>query len=123
MKNIRSIRVRQAAAALAMIFALSQPIAAQAMPGGFYGGGIHAGDLHGFGQPLSGGDHFGHWRADRISYRWWDDDPYLDGLADSTVSGQYAYYCPSSAGYYPYVMSCSTEWQQVPARSSASPGA
>jgi hypothetical protein len=74
MKNIGSIRVRQAAAILAMIFALSQPIAAQAMPGGFHGAGgfhggsIHAVGLHGFGRPLLDGDHFDHLRAERISY-------------------------------------------------------
>jgi hypothetical protein len=119
MKYASSVRTRQAAAALATVFVLSQPIAAQAMPGGFHGdgfhvGGIHEGGLHGFGRPFPGGDRFGGWHNRGISYRWWDDDPYLDGRADSTVSGQYAYYCQNPAGYYPYVMSCSTGWQVVP---------
>ncbi|HVA12942.1 MAG TPA: hypothetical protein VNF99_06815 [Stellaceae bacterium] len=31
------------------------------------------------------------------------------------------YYCNHPRGYYPYVASCSTAWQQVPAQPSAAP--
>ena len=31
------------------------------------------------------------------------------------------YYCDNPRGYYPYVASCSTGWQQVPAQPNAAP--
>ena len=30
-------------------------------------------------------------------------------------ASQYWYYCSDPAGYYPYVMQCSADWQPVPA--------
>ena len=38
---------------------------------------------------------------------------YAPGVAPSSV--QYWYFCPAANAYYPYVPSCPTEWQLVPA--------
>jgi hypothetical protein len=147
MKFRDSITLRRAVAGLALIFALSQPITAEARGGGgfhgggggfhgadafhsvggfhgaagfhsvaaFHGGGMHVGGLHAFGRPLVGSARFDHWHDRGIGDGWWGDVPYVDDGDDSTVAGQYWYYCQSPAGFYPYVTSCSTGWQPVPA--------
>ena len=38
---------------------------------------------------------------------------YAPGVAPSSV--QYWYFCPAANAYYPYVQSCPSEWQAVPA--------
>lgn len=37
------------------------------------------------------------------------------------VAGQFFYFCPAANAYYPYVPSCPTGWQQVPADSDPAP--
>jgi hypothetical protein len=48
-------------------------------------------------------------------------DPYTPPVAaplPPSPTGQYWYYCQNPPGYYPYVPSCSTAWQPVPATAS-----
>ena len=55
-------------------------------------------------------------------------DPYVPAtfivppppVAAPASTTQFWYYCPASNGYYPYVPSCASGWQQVPATSDAS---
>lgn len=145
MKYIGTIAFRTATAALTVAVALSQPIAAQARGGGggFHGGGggfhgvggFHAGAFHGGGFHSGGfahahfGGHFGHWHGHEFgSWGWgdawplvtypgiYDDGGYAyDDASPASSSAQYWYYCQNPAGYYPYVTSCTTAWQPVPA--------
>lgn len=99
--------------------------------GGFHAGAFHGGGFHsgGFANAHFGGNHFGHWHDRGFgNWGWGDawplvtdqgfyDDGYTDGdsLPTSSSSAQYWYYCQNPAGYYPYVTSCTTAWQPVPA--------
>ena len=62
----------------------------------------------------------GHWihgvHGGRLGW-WW----LVDGDWYYYPSPGYWYYCSDPAGYYPYVQSCGTAWQQVP-DSALSPG-
>ena len=76
-----------------------------------------------------GGDHFGRFHDRGFdSWGWdgawplstfpdaYDDEGYASDAAPSASSPtQYWYYCQNPAGYYPYVTSCTTAWQPVPA--------
>ena len=84
--------------------------------GGGFGGGFHGGDgFHGAGIRSRGfyGGGFGD-----LDYGFGYGDDSLDygsyGYSQPYVS-QYWYYCQSPAGYYPYVLQCSVNWQAVPA--------
>jgi hypothetical protein len=76
----------------------------------------------------------GQWRHDWHNgrYGWWwalnnawyfypsPVYPYPDYVSEDVYAmapyaGQYWYYCPYPAGYYPYVASCYYPWQPVPA--------
>ena len=103
---------------------------------GFHGGGFHGEAFHGagfraggFGHATFGGDHSDRFRDHGFNSWGWDDawplvtspdlyegDGYTyDGAPGSSSSAQYWYYCQNPAGYYPYVTSCTTTWQPVPA--------
>jgi hypothetical protein len=133
--------LKAAAAALLVVTALGAPDLAYAGPhgggGGFHGG---SGGLHGGGggfHPAIGGFHAGmiHGAAIREGFAGSQDgfndrhggrliylpgtygayptDDYDDG--DQPSPSQVWYYCADPAGYYPYVIQCSTSWQMVPA--------
>lgn len=57
-------------------------------------------------------------------------DPYLPPLIElpppppapaAPAPSQFWYYCPDPQGYYPYVPTCPTPWQPVPANAPPSP--
>jgi hypothetical protein len=135
MKYFGTTALRATAAALAIAIAVAQPISAQARGAGgghFHsGGGVHADGFHGAGFHTASmgymhfaGGHEGHWHVHGCGGWGWggawplvglyDDDD--DGYAydDSPTSTQY-WYCQNPAGYYPYVTSCTTTWQPLPA--------
>ena len=76
------------------------------------------------------GGHWHHgWHSGRLGWWWFAGGawyfydapvyPYPGYVSDYYVEdygapGQYWYYCPSPAGYYPYVQRCSAPWQPVP---------
>jgi hypothetical protein len=118
--------------AAAGLLALSLAGPAQAAHDGGHGGG-HGGGFHGgvgrFGGFRGGGfahrgGHFGGWwwggaaglAAIPYLYDYYDYPDYGAGAEYSPpYAGQYWYYCPNPAGYYPYVPQCSTAWVTVPA--------
>jgi hypothetical protein len=138
-------RLGVAAATLASVLLLAQPVPAQAARGGgggfhgggfhgggFHGGGFHGGGFHGFRggfEGFHGGGHFAG-RNDWGGWGWggalglagafgygWDDYPDYGGYAGATAYAPsgYWYYCQNPAGYYPYVTQCTVGWQAVPA--------
>jgi hypothetical protein len=88
--------------------------------GGFHGGGFagsHGGWHHGwngvgFGVGVLGVPDYD-WEAYEEAYPRGYGAPYYPA-SPSVAMGSYWYYCPSPAGYYPYVQQCSGPWQPVP---------
>lgn len=104
----------------------------------------HGGDIHRFHEHDLAIWRGGHWRhgphAGRIGW-WWVvggvwyyyparvipyPDPYLPPLVEmpqpaAPAAPQFWYYCRNPAGYYPYVPSCTTPWEAVPANTAPAP--
>ena len=133
-------RLGIAAAALAGVLVLAQPVPAFARGGGgSHGGGFHGGSFHDGG--FRGAHFIGHPGRGRGVGGWgwggavglgglpflydWGDYPYYGDYAPYDANGAmaaplgaapeaYWYYCQSPAGYYPYVAQCNSSWQPVP---------
>jgi hypothetical protein len=116
--------------------------------GGFHGGGFHGGGFHGsrvfvgvgFGAPWWGWwpgyyplyyPYYGaygyypypdYYSYDYVepSYIQQDDSAYQPR---SGPRGEYSYYCPDPAGYYPQVQTCAKGWLRVVPQSAPGPGA
>jgi hypothetical protein len=77
----------------------------------------------GFDRGRFDGGHFDQGRDYGLSGWWWDGTPDVYGGDDDTFgvepaptySAQVWYYCQNPAGFYPYVTSCTSGWQPVPA--------
>ncbi|MCX7174619.1 MAG: hypothetical protein NT159_12000 [Proteobacteria bacterium] len=106
----------------------------------------HGGDIHRFHERDIAIWRGGHWRHGRHAGRqgwWWVvggvwyyypvmvkpyPDPYLPPLVEmpppppaAPATSQFWYYCRNPAGYYPYVPSCPTSWEAVPANAPSAP--
>ncbi len=81
-------------------------------------GGLVAGALLSpyYGYPYYGyGDYYDPAYVDSGSVAVYDDSSTPIQAAPTTSAPPVWYYCHSPKGYYPYVPSCSSGWQQVPA--------
>ena len=109
------------------IISTAPAYAAGVRGGGGHGGGGHYGGGHGGGWGLGGSWIFPALIGGAIGYDLANpyypyysypvyQQPYpiyAPSVAPSSV--QYWYFCPAANAYYPYVPSCPTEWQLVPA--------
>ena len=135
-------KILMVAAALTMIGSLSVAPSAQAYPGhgfgnggGWHGGGWHGGGWHGGGRGYYGlglglaagalltypyysgyySDYYSPTYVDSGSVAVYEDSPSQTQVAPNTSAAPMWYYCDSPKGYYPYVHSCPSGWQKVPA--------
>ena len=114
--------------------------------GSWNGGNWHRGNWHGHGSRVFVGVGFGapwwgwwpgYYPLYYPSYGYYGYYPYADyypyEYGESSYiqqdeynqprSGQYSYYCPDPAGYYPQVQTCATGWLRVVPQSVPGPGA